>query len=238
MSNKPKSKKTKLNKSNNTAKDLQKIIPMNNEQRLFIDLIKTKNIIICDAIHGTGKSFLSLVESLKLIHGDTPYDKLLYVRSYVPSIGCDEDLGSLPGDMNEKIGAFFLPILDNLEGLVSRERIAQYCSDEVIQVTTPSFLRGRSLNNTIVVFDEAQNANLALFKLVISRLTDTAKLIIIGSSDQIDLKRPERSFLRRALDRLSSNEYCGCCVLTDVVRSSYTQWVLEDLVGDDPYETM
>ena len=118
------------------------------------------------------------------------------------------------------------------------ERLAQYIEDDVIQVTTPSFLRGRSLNNTIVIFDEVQNADKTLFKLVISRIADTSKLICIGSSLQIDLRRPERSFLKKALNRLSNVDECGCCVMTKCVRSDSSQAMMLalDTPCDNEYE--
>lgn len=212
------------------TKGLNAIQPMNEEQEDFVYAMHNRMVTICDAKFGTGKTFLALVEGLKLVMAKE-FSQILYVRPYLQSICTDQNLGALPGEANEKLSAMYLPITDNLGGVLSPTMMKNVISSKKIEVTIPSFIRGRSLKKTFVILDEAQNACKDTFKLVMSRLDKSSRLVITGSTDQIDLKRKEISFLQKMHEQLFGHEQVACVTLTQCVRNPVIGEIMELIEG-------
>lgn len=200
-----------------TRKSLDSINPVNSEQEEYVESIQKDLLTIVDALYGTGKTFLALVESLKLVQKGK-FDRVMYVRPYVPAIGTDQDIGSLPGTVDEKLFQFRFPVMDALESLFDKDDLQKLFEKGTIEATTPSFLRGRSIKKTIVILEEAQNCDKTLFEMVMSRIDIGSKLIIIGSSDQIDLKKRQVSYLSRLCELLYDVKNVGVIKLTKMVR--------------------
>jgi len=167
--------------------------------------------------------------------GEGKFKKIYYIRPHVRSIGSDSDVGFLPGTVGEKLFQFRLPVYDSLEGILPKMEIDKLFSEEypIMECTTPTFLRGRSLKEAIVILEEAQNCDLELFKLVISRLDRDSKLIIIGSSSQIDLRNKGQSALSRIIYKLQGHKGVGLVELTECVRSSYFKDIIDAINTPD-----
>lgn len=211
-----------------SSKGLNSIHPLNEEQEDFVQSMTEKMVTICDSMFGTGKTFLALVEGLKAVLRKE-YSQVLYVRPYLQSICTDQAMGALPGEADEKLAAMYFPITDNLGGTLAPSVLKNLISNKKIEVTTPSFIRGRSLKKTFVILEEAQNACKDTFKLVMSRIDKSSKLVIIGSSDQIDLRRKEISFLEKAFDGLFGCEGVGCVKMVQCLRNPVMKEMLEAL---------
>ena len=171
-------------------------------QEEYQNAIREKDIVLCFGRAGVGKTFLALNEALHcLVNGKI--SRILIVRPYMPSF-TGERIGALPGTLDEKVTPYVEGIKDNLRQLLSREQdVIEVLSK--IEFTTLSFLRGRSLHNTFIIVDEAQNIpiNGDAFKMVLTRIGKKSKLVIQGDIDQVDI-RPEDSAFTEALNVLQN----------------------------------
>lgn len=220
--------KTTVTISEKTENRINYIRPLNVEQEDFVKAIRSSLLTIVDAKYGTGKTFLTLVESLKLIL-EGKFKKIFYVRPFVPTVGTDQAMGHLPGEMEDKLAQFKLPIKDNLGDLLTVKDLEYLFDKEIIEVCNPSFLRGRSLDDAIIILDEAQNADKDIFKLVLSRVGNGSICIVTGCSSQIDIRKKELSYLRQALVNLEGYPDVAVVRLYDCVRNSKMDKLIERL---------
>lgn len=156
----------------------------NPEQQEFIRLINDKNtkIIFCTGNAGTGKTFSALYASAQLVRSKK-YEKVIYSRNPV-QLG--EEMGFLPGDISDKFNPFMACLFDNLTNI---ERLGGPTAAEMkhyIEITPIAFLRGRSLEQCILIVDEAQNLDLIALKAILTRVGEYCKVILLGSMNQID----------------------------------------------------
>lgn len=160
-----------------------------------IRLIKEKDILFIGGPAGTGKSFLSVIVGLlEVIKGK--YERLILVRPAVTT----EEIGLLPGDIEEKVTPFLEPMLEIIYKFVTKEEFAQLKKDGKIQVKSMAYLRGLTLDKAFIVVDEAQNLNEKGMKLIITRIGEDSKLIIQGDEEQSDLKYIERGSLQKHIE--------------------------------------
>jgi len=214
---------------------LRDITPLNDEQEEFLDCINNAFLTICQGRAGTGKTFLALVNALKLVYTEK-FDKILYVRAYIPTLSVEKDMGALPGSAGEKMAPCALAVLDALGPLIGEKELEKLYKEDKIEVSNVSFLRGRSLDRTIIIFDEAQNCDFNLAHMVISRAGKGSKVIITGSLSQIDLKARYDSFLPVLIDTLADCDNVGVVELTEIVRNSELNEILtalEDAMAND-----
>jgi len=132
---------------------------------------------------------LALSAALKLFYdSEQPYDRIIIVRPYIKS-NIGEDIGALPGKLDQKVGPFVESIMDNLRQLCTREEATRLLRDKDIDFTILSMCRGRSFNNCVVIVEEAQNVPMDGngMKMLLTRVGNNCKMIIAGDSDQIDL---------------------------------------------------
>lgn len=208
----------------------------NDEQYELSRLISenSKTIIFATGRAGTGKTFATLATALQL-QDDKKYSKIIYARNPV-QVG--EDMGFLPGDVDEKYLPFMGPLMDNLENLVrlqmrsngnkptaaQKSLIKSKVEDlkNRVEICPIAFLRGRSMEDTILIIDEAQNLDLTALKTVLTRVGKYCKIILLGSLNQIDnwrqRKKSECDFVK-VMNKLNGLPYVGCVDLKLSMRS-------------------
>jgi len=167
-------------------------------QARYIQAIRENEITFAIGPAGTGKTYLAVavaVEALKhhLIR------KIVLVR---PAVEAGESLGYLPGDLYAKINPYLRPLLDALHEMLDYDQMKRYMEQDVIEVIPLAYMRGRTLNESFIILDEAQNTTIAQMKMFLTRMGQGSKIVISGDTTQIDLPRPSASGLVDALVRL------------------------------------
>ncbi len=164
-----------------------KIIPRNENQELYLNYLKDKSneIIIATGAPGCGKTYCGLAYALREIFEYKNYKKLLITRPIVTV--SNESLGYLKGGMNEKMDPYLQPLNDIFEKYISKEDLKYYISEKIIEIGAIGFLRGRSLENTIVFVDESQNTTVEQMKTILTRIGPDCKIIFTGDLEQSDL---------------------------------------------------
>lgn len=179
------------------------IKPRTHHQRRFVQNIKDNFISFGVGHPGTGKTLLALHTGVFLLNNDNnPIERLLYVRANVGA-SFEKGMGYLPGELKDKTMFMADPILDNLYEFMTESSAKLAIQSEKIAVRPVDFLRGRSLSNTVIIIEEAQNIPLEYLFMLITRAGDNSKLVIIGDTQQIDLKK-ENSGLSECIKRLQS----------------------------------
>ena len=165
---------------------------------------------------GTGKTYLSIALAVKALKAKE-VKKIILSR---PAVEAGEKLGFLPGDMKEKIDPYLQPLYDSLEDMIPAVKLQDMMDKHVIQIAPLAFMRGRTLNDAIVILDEAQNTSIAQIRMFLTRLGMNSKMIITGDLTQIDLPYNQKSGLKEAIEILSGTEGIAVVKLDqkDIVR--------------------
>jgi len=175
--------------------------------------IRNNEITIVSGLPGTGKTYIACAEALKLIKSKPKYKKILLVKSVTQLKG--EELGHLPGDLNEKFDPFLGSFIDNFEKIIGESLTRKLRELGLINIQPLAFVRGRSIDNTIIVVDEAQNITLDNMRTLMTRIGDNSKMIILGDVKQKDLRNKKDSSLEVIIDRFKNMENFGCVELRD-----------------------
>jgi phosphate starvation-inducible PhoH-like protein len=192
----------------------------NENQKKLVKSIKENEITIVSGLPGTGKTFLACAEALKQVKTKSKFKKILLVKSVTQLPG--EELGFLPGDMKDKLEPFMISFIDNFEKIIGETLTKKLRELGIIQVQPLAFVRGRSIDNTIIVVDEAQNISRENMRTLMTRIGDNSKMIILGDVKQKDIKNKNNSSLETILDRFRDHDGFGCVELrdpSDVVRN-------------------
>ena len=192
----------------------------NENQGKLRDSIRNNEITIVSGLPGTGKTYIACAEALKLIKSKSKYKKILLVKSVTQLKG--EELGHLPGDLNEKFDPFLGSFIDNFEKIIGESLTKKLRELGIINIQPLAFVRGRSIDNTIIVVDEAQNITLDNMRTLMTRIGDNSKMIILGDVKQKDLRNKKDSSLEVIIERFNNIENFGCVELRnpeDVVRN-------------------
>lgn len=212
-----------------TLHDLKTIRPMNEAQREFFVSYIQGNNVIGNGSAGTGKSFISLYLALNdMLDEDKPQDKIIIVRSAVPS----REIGHLPGDMKEKMAVYEEPYKDIIGDLLRRGKAYEELKDlGKVEFMPTSFVRGLTWENCVVVVDEAQNMTLQEIHSVITRIGNNTKLVICGDIGQNDLvvrKSDVSGFLEvlKIAERMAEFDIVTFTE-QDIVRSAFVKsWII------------
>lgn len=186
-----------------------------NQQKL-INAYNENDMVFAVGPAGTGKTYLSIALAVKALK-DKEAKKIILSR---PAVEAGEKLGFLPGDMKDKIDPYLQPLYDALEDMIPQVKLQDMMEKRVIQIAPLAFMRGRTLNDAIVILDEAQNTTPAQIRMFLTRMGWNTKMIITGDMTQIDLPHSQKSGLIEALHILNGVEGIGVVNLTqkDIVR--------------------
>jgi phosphate starvation-inducible protein PhoH and related proteins len=167
------------------------IKPKTPTQIKYFKEVKENDIIFAIGPAGTGKTYLGVAFALESLK-KKEINKIVLSR---PAVEAGESLGFLPGDLSEKIDPYLKPLYDALEDMIPIEKLESYMKKNVIEIVPLAYMRGRTLNNSFVILDEAQNASTIQMKMFLTRLGPNSKAIITGDITQIDLPKKENSGL-------------------------------------------
>ncbi len=169
-------------------------------QKKYVNFLNKNNIIISLGPAGTGKTFLSVAVGVnKLVNGDVK--KIILSR---PAVEAGENLGFLPGDMKEKIDPYLIPLYDSLYELLGYEKMQKKIEDGSIEIAPLAFMRGRTLKDSFVILDEAQNATETQIKMFLTRLGKNTTMVINGDPSQVDLPASKYSGLLKSVNILEN----------------------------------
>jgi phosphate starvation-inducible PhoH-like protein len=194
--------------------------------------IRNNEITIVSGLPGTGKTYIACAEALKLIKSKPKYKKILLIKSVTQLKG--EELGYLPGDIQEKFDPYMGSFVDNFEKIIG-ESLTQKLRDlGLINIQPLAFVRGRSIDNTVIIVDEAQNISLDNMRTLMTRIGDNSKMIILGDVKQKDLRNKKDSSLEVIIDKFNNMDNFGCVELRDpedVVRNPIIKIIEETFDG-------
>jgi phosphate starvation-inducible PhoH-like protein len=199
---------------------LRKVRPRSDNQRLLMEAIDAKPLTIAMGPAGTGKTYLAISAGVEALEAGT-VARIVLSR---PAVEAGENLGFLPGDMREKLDPYLRPLYDALNDRLGPKRLRQHLDDGTIEIAPVAFMRGRTLNNSFVLIDEAQNCTYGQLKMLLTRLGWHSTMVITGDPDQTDLL-PQLSGLSQIGQRLDGLEDVA------VVRLSDRDVVRHPLVG-------
>ncbi len=201
------------------------VVPRSIHQREYVDAIRRYDVVFGIGPAGTGKTYLAIACALDALkRGEI--EKIFISR---PVVEAGENLGFLPGDMQEKIEPYLRPIFDSLRDMIGQERVVKMLESGVLEIAPLAYMRGRTLNGAFAILDEAQNSTIGQMKMFLTRLGESSKAIVTGDVTQIDLAEPERSGLVAVKDILEGIEGIGFVTFgeEDVVR----HWLVKKIIS-------
>ena len=202
----------------------RRVKPLTPGQRSYLEAILQHDLTICSGPAGTGKTYLAVAAAVALLkHGQAR--RLALVR---PAVEAGEKLGFLPGDMQDKVNPYLRPLLDALHDMMEFDQIQRFMTNDVIEIIPLAFMRGRTLNDTVIILDEAQNTTANQMLMFLTRMGHGAKMIVTGDTTQIDLEDSLQSGLVDAFRRLRRTKGVATVTLedTDIVRHSLVQRIV------------
>lgn len=209
--------------------------PKNESQVLYNSLLsqKSKKIVVATGPAGTGKTLFATEYGIRNFLSGT-YERLIFTR---PSVSVDEDLGYLPGTLEEKMAPWIRPIYDILYQFISPKDVTALIEDKVIEIAPLGYMRGRTFKNCWMVADEMQNSTLAQMKMLMTRLGENSRLIITGDLDQHDRDNEMNGledFLQKFKGKRSSSITSFEFQRSDIQREDVVKEVLDIYAGDIP----
>jgi phosphate starvation-inducible PhoH-like protein len=193
-------------------------------QRRYVQAIREYDMTFCIGPAGTGKTYLAALLAVQALLNNQ-YERLILTR---PAVEAGEKLGFLPGDLQQKINPYLRPLYDALYEMIDQEKMNNLMEKGVIEVAPLAYMRGRTLNNSFVILDEAQNTTPAQMKMVLTRLGFRSKMVVTGDVTQTDLPAHQQSGLALAQRILQNVDGIAFCELStaDVVRHPLVQRIV------------
>lgn len=201
------------------------IKPKTPNQKTFIETVKKNDVVFAVGPAGTGKTYIAVALAVRALK-NKEIKRIIITR---PAVEAGENLGFLPGDLQEKIDPYLRPIYDALSDMIPSEKLKYYRENRVIEIAPLAYMRGRTLNNAFILLDEAQNTTPMQLKMFLTRLGQDSKLIINGDRTQIDLKPNQKSGLDDALGIMKNIKGIGFVELDqrDVIRHPIVKEIIK-----------
>jgi phosphate starvation-inducible PhoH-like protein len=202
----------------------RQVQPKSMNQRRYIDAIEKYDMVFGVGPAGTGKTYLAVAMAVSALNAKR-VSRIILAR---PAVEAGERLGFLPGTLQEKVDPYLRPLYDALYDLMEPERVDRFLEKNVIEIAPIAFMRGRTLNDSFIILDEAQNTTPEQMKMFVTRMGFNAKAVITGDITQIDLPDARRSGLLEAMDVLKPVEgiYFNMFGEEDVVRHQLVQRIV------------
>ena len=169
-------------------------------QQIYVNAIRGNDLVFCTGPAGSGKTYLAVAMGLSALRSEQ-VRKIVLVR---PAVEAGEKLGFLPGDVTAKVNPYLRPLLDALADILSYDQVRRYIERDVIEIVPLAFMRGRTLNETFIILDEAQNATRTQMKMLLTRMGQGSKIVVTGDVTQVDLPDHLAGGLPDAIKRLKS----------------------------------
>ncbi|MDE6653448.1 MAG: PhoH family protein [Muribaculaceae bacterium] len=201
------------------------IIGRTPNQQKMVELVNNYDLTFALGPAGTGKTYIAIALAVRMLK-NRQIKKIILSR---PAVEAGEKLGFLPGDMKDKIDPYLQPLYDALEDMIPAVKLKEYMESKIIQIAPLAFMRGRTLNDAVIVLDEAQNTTTHQIKMFLTRLGMNGKMIITGDVTQIDLPRSMGSGLVQALKVLKDVKGIGKVEFgkKDIIRHALVQKIVE-----------
>lgn len=193
-------------------------------QKQYVSMIKKKDVVFGIGPAGTGKTYLAVVLAVVALKEGSA-KRIVLTR---PAVEAGENLGFLPGDLQEKVDPYLRPLYDALNDVLGPEQVAKALERGVLEIAPLAYMRGRTLDDSFIIMDEAQNSTPEQMKMFLTRLGFGSKMVITGDVTQIDLPRGKKSGLMEAQRILKGIEDIGFVIFdeSDVVRHSLVQKII------------
>ena len=203
----------------------KKICAKTSNQKKIINLNEKDDLVFVIGPAGTGKTYVSVALAIKALKNRS-LKKIIITR---PVVEAGENLGFLPGDLQDKIDPYLRPIYDALEDMLPVSKVKKYLEDKTIEIAPIAYMRGRTLKDAFILLDEAQNTTPSQLKMFLTRLGPNSKMIVTGDISQIDLNKNQKSGLQDVIKRLKNVNGIGFTFLdsSDVLRHSLVKKILD-----------
>ena len=201
------------------------ITPRSENQLKLVKGFNKNDMVFAIGPAGSGKTYTAIALAVRALK-NKEIKKIILSR---PAVEAGEKLGFLPGDMKEKIDPYLQPLYDALQDMIPAAKLKEYMELSIIQIAPLAFMRGRTLNDAVVILDEAQNTTTQQIKMFLTRMGTNTKMIITGDMTQIDLPRAQASGLKQALRILDGVQGISVVQLdkTDIVRHKLVERIVE-----------
>lgn len=183
----------------------------NHKQQQLVNLIEDKEVILATGVAGTGKTYVALATALSLL--GPIYKKVVLVKSVTTLPG--EEIGFLKGGMEQKMEPFVMSYVWNIDKICGQGSALSLMNKKIVEVLPLAFIRGLSIDNSIVIIDEAQNIDAHTFKTMMTRIGEDSKYIFLGDVEQIDRKKKSESCLQKVMDIFRDSPIIGTIEFTD-----------------------
>ncbi|MBK7342899.1 MAG: PhoH family protein [Saprospiraceae bacterium] len=202
-------------------------------QKILVDTVETNDIVFAVGPAGTGKTYTAVALAVRALKNKL-VKKIILTR---PAVEAGESLGFLPGDLKEKVDPYLRPLYDALDDLFPPDKLAHFMANRVIEIAPLAFMRGRTLDHSFIILDEAQNATSMQLKMFLTRLGPSAQCVITGDLSQVDLPFHQKSGLQQSIDLLADLEGVGTVYLQaeDVVRHRLVKEIIRAYERSDQF---
>ena len=194
-------------------------------QKKYVDAIKRSSIVFGVGPAGTGKAYLAVALAVYALK-NKEIDKIILTR---PAVEAGEKLGFLPGDMNEKVDPYLRPLFDALQEMMGQDAYLRHIERGSIEIAPLAYMRGRTLSNSFIILDEAQNTTKEQMKMFLTRMGENSRIVVTGDVTQIDLPKNVKSGMIDAIEVLDGVEGIEIVKLTakDVVRHELVTRIIQ-----------
>ena len=194
-------------------------------QRVMVEKYNTNDLIFAIGPAGSGKTYVAMALAVRALR-NKEVKRIILSR---PAVEAGEHLGFLPGDLKEKLDPYLQPLYDALNEMIPSKKLAGLLENGTIQIAPLAFMRGRTLNNAVVILDEAQNASLNQLKMFLTRMGNNVKFIVTGDITQIDLPNKHNSGLLQARQILKNIKGIGIIHFDekDIIRHKLVKYIVE-----------